>query len=79
MPTITWVNGGKITMYAADHNPPHFHLRGPDYAETYTIAERRLMKRSGKAPKTAVKAALAWAEVHESELLATWATLNEQE
>lgn len=79
MPTIVKIDGGKIAMHAGDHNPPHFHLRGPDYEETYTIKERKLLQQRGKAPRATRKTALAWAAEHETELLAKWAELNEQD
>lgn len=79
MPTLCVIDGGKITMYAGDHNPPHFHLLGPGYQEKYAIKGLELIKSSGKAPKGTRKAALTWAAEHEAELRAKWAELNEQD
>lgn len=30
MPTIAVLRNAKIEMFADDHPPPHFHLRGPN-------------------------------------------------
>lgn len=67
-------------MYADDHNPPHFHLIGPGWRASYVVKGRKRLK--GKVPANAAKAAkqaLSWAAMHEMELLARWAELNERE
>lgn len=33
MPTVARFSSCKIAMYAADHNPPHFHIRMSDGRE----------------------------------------------
>jgi hypothetical protein len=42
MPTITVLSNAKIEMFADDHSPPHFHLRGRanrgDLAEAFAWA-----------------------------------------
>lgn len=35
MPTVIRLQKSKITMYAGDHNPPHFHVLASDGAEAW--------------------------------------------
>ena len=79
MPTLLLLDGGKVVMYAGDHNPPHFHLLGPDFQEVYAIKGLRLLRRRSKASAALRRKALAWAAEHETVLLARWAELNEQD
>lgn len=79
MPTLLLLDGGKLAMYAGDHNPPHFHLLGPDFQEVYAIRGLGLLRRRGRAPAALRRRALAWAAEHETMLLAKWAELNEQD
>jgi len=52
MPRITTLNcGAAIFIYADDHNPPHFNLRGPDtdcniMIETFEVYEGEYVKQA---------------------------------
>jgi Domain of unknown function (DUF4160) len=35
MPTLARLSRCKVTMYAGDHNPPHFHVLAHDGAEAW--------------------------------------------
>ncbi len=59
-------------MYYAprEHPPPHFHVY---YAEHKTIVDIRTCEISeGTLPKKQSKLVLAWAALHEDELMADW-------
>ncbi len=59
-------------MYFApsEHPPPHFHVY---YAEHKAIVDIRICEISeGSLPKKQTKLVLAWAELHQEELMADW-------
>jgi hypothetical protein len=64
----------KIAVYGGDHGIPHFHVEGPDFRCSVSIATRALIV--GDAPVRVLAAARAWAAAHESELAAKWTELN---
>jgi hypothetical protein len=59
-------------MYFAPgkHNPPHFHVYYNDFRATVDIRSCEIS--SGDLPGKQVKLVLAWAELHEEELMANW-------
>ena len=65
----------KIYIYPGDHNPPHFHLRGPDSRGV------TLQVIAGKASKKDLAEAREWARKKENLalLVAEWRRLNERE
>ena len=70
MPTISRFFGIVIAMYFDDHGPPHFHARHTDGAakvqiDTLEVIESTLRRRQ-------LRIVLAWAELHQDELLANW-------
>ena len=70
MPEISLFYGIRITMNWADHNPPHFHVSYADYNATVLIEEGVIS--SGYLPKRQTKLVLAWAELHQDELMQNW-------
>lgn len=69
----------KIDIYPGDHNPPHFHLRGPDSNALVDIVTLEVIE--GKASKKDLEEARVWAEKPENlaVLVAEWRRLNERE
>jgi hypothetical protein len=75
MPTLTRLPQCKVTMYAGDHNPPHFHVLANDGDEAWVeLASLQIIW--GSVTRTAMKEALAWASQHGPLLLAKWKELN---
>jgi len=74
LPTIKDFKGYKIFMYFEDHNPPHFHVVGPDFKALVAIDDLRILE--GSLPKKA-RAALDWAAKNKKELLARWTEYSE--
>jgi predicted metalloendopeptidase len=80
MPRIKTLEcGAAIYIYADDHDPPHFHLVGPDtdanvYIETFDVYE-------GEATRRALKEAKEWwSEPGSRQILRDkWRQLNERE
>jgi len=52
MPEICRFLGIVITMFADDHNPPHFHVRYGDYNAIITIDEGIV---KGNMPRSILK------------------------
>lgn len=62
-------------MYAADHNPPHFHLLANDGSEALVdLASLQVM--GGSVRPAVLKEALAWASQNVALLATKWKELN---
>jgi len=75
MPTISMFYGIIIRMYFApgEHPPPHFHVYYAEYTATVNIETCEFIE--GKFPKKQSRLVLAWAELHQEELMADWVLL----
>lgn len=64
--------GITIRMYYApkEHPPPHFHVYYGEYRATVDILECEILQ--GDLPVKQTKLVLAWAELHQDELMADW-------
>ena len=69
----------KIYIYPGDHNPPHFHLKGPDSRALVDMVTLQVI--AGKASKKDLEAAREWAQKSENLalLVSEWRRLNERE
>lgn len=75
MPTLVRLSDSTITMYAADHLPPHFHVRMHDGREVLVeIATLTVLR--GSIAKRELTEALAWAAAHKGLLQSRWKELN---
>lgn len=70
MPVLSEFFGIKITMYYDDHNPPHFHAEYGSDKALIDIKSIRVLE--GKLPSKQLKLVLAWAVIHQDELLNDW-------
>lgn len=70
MPTISSFYGISIRMFFNDHVPPHFHVEYAEFKATIDILDLTIS--SGKLPRRAQELVLAWAELHQNELLIDW-------
>ena len=61
-----------IRMYYApkEHPPPHFHVYYGDHKATIDIRTCEVIQ--GNLPRKKTKLVLAWAELHQDELMADW-------
>lgn len=59
-------------MYFApgEHNPPHFHVYYNEYKASVDIRTCEIIE--GNLPRKQQKLTLAWAELHQEELMADW-------
>lgn len=77
MPTIVQLGAFKISIYADDHVPPHFHLHGPDCNVLIEIESLRVLR--GAYPRKALAMALEWAQANRPLLMAKWSEFNERD
>jgi len=70
MPEIKRFGGFKLVMFFQDENPPHVHIKGPDFAAKMRISNGDLL--AGDAPNRVVKQARRWVAAHQAELLGRW-------
>ncbi len=70
MPEISVFFGIRVTMYYDDHNPPHFHADYNDKKVIVDIQQGRVLK--GAFPSKQLKYVLAWADIHQEELMDNW-------
>jgi hypothetical protein len=70
MPEICRFFGIVITIYADDHNPPHFHARYGDYRSMIDIVTGDIFE--GEMPKKSLRLLQAWCEIHRDELMRNW-------
>lgn len=78
MPEISRFFGIIIRMYVeinAPHNTPHLHAYYQDMVAIYSIDPIELI--SGSLHKRQQRLVEAWAELHQSELLADWKRLQD--
>ncbi|CAM5224931.1 DUF4160 domain-containing protein [Alishewanella longhuensis] len=57
-------------MLLKEHPPPHFHVYYGEYRATVDILECEILQ--GDLPVKQTKLVLAWALLHQDELMADW-------
>ena len=70
VPTISRFFGITISMFHDDHGRPHFHARHADGSARIRIDEIEPIDSSLGRPQ--LRLVLAWAELHQQELLENW-------
>ena len=73
MPEISRFLGLVIKMFFDDHNLLHFHVEFQDYRAIVDIRKAELME--GHLQPKQLKLVLAWAILHEAELLENFENL----
>ncbi len=75
MATLVRFPKAKLTMYAGDHNPPHFHVLVNDGSEALVdLATLQVM--GGSVRPAVLKEVLAWASQNVALLATKWKELN---
>jgi uncharacterized protein DUF4160 len=70
VPAISRFFGIVIAMFFDDHDPPHFHARHPSGQARIRIDTLEVMDSTlGRRQRRLV---LAWAELHQQELIENW-------
>ncbi len=70
MPTISMFRGIKITMYWADHMPPHFHATYGGEEVLISITDLEVLE--GEMPGKQLKMVLGWAAFRQEQLMENW-------
>lgn len=70
MPTISRFMGIVIAMFFDDHGPPHFHARHAAGSAKVRFDAVEVIESS--LPRPQLRLVLAWAELHQQELLENW-------
>ena len=70
MPTIPMFRVIKITMYCADHMPPHFHATYGGEEVIVSIKELEVLE--GTFPGKQLKMLLGWAAIRQEQLMENW-------
>ena len=73
MPIVSIFYGIIISMYAADHLPPHFHAKYAEFEAQFDFNGKII---AGKFPAKKKKLIEAWTIIHAEELIANWELLN---
>ena len=77
MPTIRRFANCKISIYANDHAPPHFHIEGRGFRLVIAIDIMAII--IGNARDAAKAAdAMEWASLNTAFLRAEWARINQR-
>jgi hypothetical protein len=73
---VTFYRGRKwkIAVYGREHGIPHFHLEGPEFRCSVSIASGDVI--IGSAPPQVLAAARAWARKNRAGLMRGWRELN---
>ena len=77
MPEIVRFSNCKICIYADDHHPPHFHIRGRGWDVSVDL--RTLVVIRGSGVQRDIAEAVEWATMNRAALYATWGKLNERD
>ena len=70
MPEIKRFSGFKLLMFFQDANPPHVHVKGPDFAAKIRLSNGDLI--AGDAPNRVLREARHWLERNRVGLLGLW-------
>jgi len=78
VPTITTIDGVKITMYPDDQAPPHFHVLTPDGEAQIRIDNLAVIR--GRLRRSDLAKVIEWASgKNRVALMNEWNRLNERE
>ena len=78
MPAISQFRGISIYMYTerdAPHLLPHFHVYYGEHLASFMITPPGLLE--GELPRTQLRLVLAWAELHNDELVENWSRVQQ--
>ncbi len=75
MPKIHDFGGFSIKIYFRDHNPPHFHVVGPDFYAQVSIDDTRVL--AGTLSPKVERQVRRWAAANHALLAAAWATYRQ--
>ena len=72
MPTIGHIGSLDVMIFRNDHDPPHFHVMGPEFSAKFTIADQELLSCKGRIHRRDLREVEAWGQRHQNELYLNW-------
>lgn len=75
MPDIKRFDGFKLLMFFQDENPPHVHIRGPDFGAKIRISTGEII--AGEAPGKVLRTARRWIAANRTRLMNLWDEFQE--
>jgi hypothetical protein len=75
MPEIKRFGGFKLLMFFQDENPPHVHIKGPDFAAKIRLSDGEVI--AGKAPGRALRQVRRWIASNRTWLMRLWAEFQD--
>lgn len=76
MPEICRFLGIIISMYYAEHAPPHFHAKYGEHRAAFSINDLKIIE--GSLPPRIISFILEWAFEHRDELLENWMLVEQK-
>jgi uncharacterized protein DUF4160 len=70
MPEIKRFGGFKLLMFFQDENPPHVHIKGPDFAAKIRLSDGDVI--AGEVPSKALRQARRWIASNRAQLTRLW-------
>jgi len=70
VPTISRFYGIVIVMFFDDHGPPHFHARHSEGSAKVRVDALEVLEST--LARRQLRFVMAWAELHQDELLENW-------
>jgi hypothetical protein len=70
MPEIKRFGGFKLLMFFQDEDPPHVHIKGPDFAAKIRVSNGEVI--AGEAPGKALRTARRWMASNRTRLMRLW-------
>ena len=70
MPEIKRFGRFKLLMFFQDENPPHVHVKWPDFGAKVRLSDGELI--AGDAPNKVLREARRWIEGNRTELSRLW-------
>ncbi|MCJ2036408.1 DUF4160 domain-containing protein [Methylobacterium sp. J-068] len=77
MPTFQNFDSFRLEVRSRDHNPPHFHIVGPDHHALVNIQTLQVME--GTLTRKMLAEAVTWAAENTDALMNEWRRLNERD
>jgi hypothetical protein len=72
VPTVAVIFGLTIMLFYEDHDPAHFHVRGPGFSAKVMLADLSLASVRGELRSRDVRRIREWALRHRAELWDNW-------
>ena len=72
MPTIGRIGSLDVMIFRNDHDPPHFHVIGPEFSAKFTIADFELLSSKGRIRRRDISDIEEWGQRHQNALQLNW-------